>query len=411
MKAKGFILLLAALVFVSGCVSNTKVDPNNGLSVNEFSADPGTVEGGEAARFFVDVENVGGTTASCVTTELFGVDSWYDEMGQPLSLLRPFIPTKGLSFSWANGILNLCYTNLNYGQICAGGNTRTGENYYLSSYVGNTFLDFSNQFCSVLDTIDQRLSLVKSRPELLPPVPSTNRPGQSYTAEWVLRPPILPEGVQVTYPITARTSYFYSTNAVMNVQAFSKAEYKRKTDLGQQTQYPLVVENSFGAPIKIMATRGSSPIVVNPDSLSGIVQYESYIFEFANLGEGFPLPMNVNNLESTVYTSPQTQSGFVFATMRVDGPGVIFSDCLGQGGQEVFITGDALQNIVKIRGDQRVPVGCTIAIDRTRWQDTPMATVSFTFNLWYRYYIDRTVNVVVKGVEGLPGQAIVRGIV
>jgi len=406
MKAK-LILLLAAVILISGCIgSGVKTDPNNGLIVNEFSADPINAEADDLVSFFADVENVGGTTATCVTSELFGVDSWYDEFGQPISLLQPFIPTRGLSFNWFDGIFNACYTDVKLGRICIGGDTKNGD-YSLSGFIRNTFLGFSNQFCGSLATTDPRYQLVKFRPELASPVPSQGRPGQSFTAEWRLRPPVLPEGTQITYPVTARTSYFYSTNAVMNIQAYSKSEFKRRTDLGQPTASPLIVQNSFGSPIQIIATRGPSPIVVNPYSLEGPIQYETYRFEFANVGNGFPLPFNIQNVESSGFASPDIQGGFIFATLKVDGPGAFFSDCLGQSGTEVFIGGNVIQDLVKLRADQRVPIGCTIAIDRILWQDKPLGTISFTFNLWYRYYIDKTVNVNVKGVEGLSGKQIV----
>jgi hypothetical protein len=191
----------------------------------------------------------------------------------------------------------------------------------------------------------------------------------------------------------------------MNVQAFNKAEFKRRADLGQGVEYPLVVENSFGSPIQIFATRGSSPIVVNTDSYSGPVQYESYRFEFANLGEGYPLPMS--GVDKPSLPTPGTESGFLAAVLSVRGPGVAFSDCLGQSGRDIFINPAAIGNLIKVRSDQRVPIGCTIAIDRTQWGVTPVGTVSFTYSLFYRYYTDRTINVKVVGVEGLSGREII----
>ncbi len=396
--------MLAVIIFVSGCVSTVKTDVNNGLIVNDFSSDPRVAEATDAVRFFLDAENVGGTTATCVTTELFGVDSWRDEIGQPISTFTPVFPTKslGLSISFRDGsldFLNFCYTDITKGNLCL--NYAKDQRLDLRGFLGTSFVQFSNRFCDNFLTTDQRLLLTKFQPELIPPNPSLGRSGQSFIREWLLRPPVLPEGTSANYPITARTSYFYTTNAVMNVQAFSKAEFKRRVDLGQQTQYPLNVENSFGSPIQIFATRGDGPIVVNPESLAGPIEYHSYRFEFANLGDGFPLPLT--DVDISGIPSPETQSGFIFATLAVDGPGVFFSDCLGQSANEIFIGGNVIGSLVKLRSDQRVPIGCTVGVDREEWATTPIGTVTFTFNLWYRYYIDKTINVNVVGVEGLSG--------
>ena len=397
------LILIAIIIFISGCVSSVRTDVNNGLIVNSLTADPPVAEATDAVRFFLDAENVGGTTASCVTTELFGVDSWLNEFGQPISTFTPVFPTKGLGIfvDFRDGelnLLNFCYTDIKKGNLCVNYAKDVGIN--LGNFLGISFTQFSNQFCNNLYSTDSRLLLTKFQPELIPPNPALGRAGQSFTTEWILRPPVLPEGTSANYPITARTSYFYTTNAVMNVQALNKAEFKRRADLGQQIQYPLKVENSFGAPIQIFATRGDSPVVVNPESLSGPVEYHNYRFEFVNVGDGFPLPTKV---DLPGLSLPQTQSGFIFATVAVDGPGVFFSDCLGQTGNEIYIGSNVIDSLVKLRSDQTVPIGCAIGIDRSRWATTPVGTITFTFNLFYRYYIDKTISVNVVGVEGLSG--------
>ena len=75
---KKIIFLILIAVLISGCTSNTRVVPNDGIVVNDFSVDPISAEATDTVRFFLDAENAGGTTARCVTTELFGVDNWYD---------------------------------------------------------------------------------------------------------------------------------------------------------------------------------------------------------------------------------------------------------------------------------------------------------------------------------------------
>ncbi len=403
------LFLIAAIIFISGCIgSSVKVDANNGLVVNSLSADPPVAEATDSVRLFLDAENVGGTTATCVTTELFGVDSWRNEYGQAISTFGPVFPTKGLGFSVdvSNGNLNnlnFCYSDMQRGSVCL--DYARDQGVGMSGFLGTSFVQFSNQFCNNLVTSDSRLLLTRFQPELIPPNPSLGRSGQSFTQDWILRPPVLPEGTSASYPITARTSFFYTTNAVMQIQALSKAEFKRRVDLGQQTGFPLNVENSFGSPIQIIATRGDSPIVVNPESVVSPIEYHSYRFEFGNVGDGFPLPLS--NVDISGSPVPETQNGFIFATLSVDGPGVFFSDCLGQAGNEIFIGGNVIGGLVKLRSDQTVPIGCTLGVDRARWATTPMGTVTFTFNLYYRYYIDKTVDVKVLGAEGLSGPGMV----
>jgi|GEM_PF-1452923 len=394
-----FLVLLSILaaVAISGCVGGTvKTDGNNGLIVNSFSADPVQAEADDAVRFFLDVENVGGTTATCITSELFGVDSWRDELGMPITTFAPL--TRGLGVNIRNGVISVCgFYTVDY--ACFSYDTNN-DDFGFSGFFGNSFSSFTNQICpaDAFTSSSGRAGLTKFQPDLIPPNPSLGRAGQSFIPQWILRPPVLPEGVKSTFPVTARTSFFYKTNAQVNIQTFNKAEFKRRADLGQQTDYPLAMENSFGSPIQIAAVRGSSPIVVNTEALGGLLQRESYVFEFINLGQGFPLPIVEDRPGST---NPGFQSGFVETAVTINGPGAAFSDCLGQSGTTIFLGGQTLADLVQLRSDQTVPVSCQIVIDKAKWRDTPIGTISLTFSLWYRYYIDRTVNVEVIGVEGL----------
>jgi hypothetical protein len=119
------------------------------------------------------------------------------------------------------------------------------------------------------------------------------------------------------------------------------------------------------------------------------VELANYLIELQNLGDGWPMP-----------TQPGGESGFMFAVVTLNGPGAFFYDCLGySSGQEIFLYGDVIQNLIKLRSDRRAPFGCTIGIDRAQWIDNPMGTISLTFEIYYRYYIDTEIQVVVKGIE------------
>ena len=152
---------------------------------------------------------------------------------------------------------------------------------------------------------------------------------------------------------------------------------------------PVEIVNSHASPIQVVTTRGINPIVVNQRSPN--YELANYVFEFQNVGNGWPLPF-----ESDV----SVPNGFIFATVELNGPGASFYECLGaSSGTEVFVYGDIIQNLVKLRADRRAPFGCTIAIDRASWADTPTGTISLTFNLWYRYYTDAQIGVDVLGMQ------------
>lgn len=396
-------LFLAAIIAVSACISQPTQQLNNGLIVNQFSADPSSVDAEDRVSFLLDVENVGGTTARCVTSELFGVDGWSDEAGIPLTSYR-FIGGRGLTFTYINGAFNICYSDIDTGASdkLACFSYVKGAGISLSAFVSNAFGGFSNQFCSSF--ADPSIRLLKFAPELLPPVPERNKPGQSFIKTWTLTPPILPEGITSDYKILARTSFFYKSNAHMNLEAWSRQEERTRLDKGLPVTLPVVVDNSEG-PIQIFVTSARNPIVVNPQSFSGPLQLENIRFEFVNVGDGYPLSTSGVELPGGL---PSTDRGFIFAVISLSGPpGVIFSDCLGQYGTEILVTGDVVYNLVRLRGStQSVPVACEIAIDRAQFATKPVVSISFDISLFYRYYVDKETIVHVRGIEGLSGRTL-----
>jgi len=386
---KVWYFLLVVIVIASGCVGSVgNRSSNDAIIINEFSLDPKVLEPDDTASFFLDIENVGGTTARCVTAELYGIESWYNQMSQPLAYARPW-RTSGIGFNYANGQLAFNYWDPQGGYINFAYSRQSGMG--LSMYVNNAWNQFTSRFCSAAGGWSQYED-VKYFDSMSPAVPTQNKPGQSFTTQWLLRPPVLPEGVHTSYPITARVSYMYTSNAQINLQAFNKAEAERREVLGQAGAIPITVENSYFAPIQVVVTRGVNPIIVNQRQPN--YELANYLIEFQNVGNGWPLP-----LESDVM-SDQGANGFIFATAELNGPGAYFYDCLGaNSGTEIFVSGNAIQNLVKLRSDKRAPFGCTIAIDRAQWVDNPMGTISMTFKLWYRYYTDATIGADVLGLQ------------
>ena len=385
MKSYILYLLLFVLVVVSGCVGSTVKSSNDAIVINDFSVDPKVAEADDVAYFFLDIENVGGTTARCVTAELYGIESWYNAAGQPLAYSRPW-RSNGIGFNYANGRINFNWWDPARGFLNVGYSRQSGTS--LSGYVSNSWNQFTNNFCGSASGWSQ-FEEVKYFDSIKPAVPSENKPGQSFTTQWIMQPPVLPEGIRTTYPVTSRVSYLYTTDAHINLQAYNKAEAERREVLGEPMSFPITVETSYASPIQIAVTRGVNPIIVNQRQPN--FELTNYLIEFQNIGNGWPLP-----LDSDV-TSP---NGFIFATIELNGPGASFYDCLGaRSGTEVFISGDSVQNLVKLRSDRRAPFGCTIAIDRAAWADTPIGTVSLTFNLRYRYYTDAQTSIDVLGLQ------------
>ena len=396
---KYYLLVLALVAVIAACTSSIRVDDSNGLMINSFTTNPATAEPDDRVSIFLDVENVGGTTARCVVAEIYGVDSWYDDSGARIGGFPVTFGGEGFDFSIysANGDLQICYrggllgdllgaifgTTINtQEQVCY---TRTrNDNEDWSVYVSGVWNEFSEGLCNAYDQAGQQFSTIRVYPSLEPPLPQRNRPGQFVTTEWILRPPVLPQGLAVDYPVTTRVKYWYSSNANINIKAYNKAEYQRITDLGQPAQSEIDIVNSFGSPIKVTVKRGTSPIVVN-QRLDG-VELAPYLIELQNVGSGFPLPVTSDRYGET---------GLIMGTVEVHGPGAYFDDCLGQHGT----TGAVMDGLTKMRTDNTAPFGCTIAIDRAQWADRPTDTISLTFNLNYVYYVDAETSVRVYGVE------------
>jgi hypothetical protein len=382
-------LFIILVVLTSGCTfigaGGTGTIPVDAIVVNSFSADPPIAEPDDVVSFFLDIENVGGTTARCVTSELFGIETWNNDAGLPLTYARPW-RSNGIGFSYSSGRLNFNYWDPGQGYLSFGYDRGVGIS--LSSYVSDSWNQFSAGFCNAAGQWTQ-FSEVKYFESMNPAVPAQNKPGQSFTTQWILRPPKLPEGVHTTYPVTARTSYHYTSNAHINLLAYNKAEAERRELLGEPVDFPLIVDESYASPIQIAVVRGKNPIVVNQRAPG--LELVNYLFEFRNVGNGWPLPMS---------SDVTGQNGFIFATVELNGPGAQFYDCLGASdGSEIFVYGDQLSNIVKLRADKTAPFGCTIQVDRAQWTDTPAGTISLTFKLWYRYYTDAHTTVDVLGVQ------------
>jgi hypothetical protein len=385
-KKLSLILIIIALVAFSGCTGrNAKVDADNGLKINEFSADPVMAQYNDNTIFSLDVENVGGTTAKCVVAELYGAEDWNSVTGGLMT-------TAGWGSSFATTISYTSgATNIYFGTSGAG--TYFSFNWNDWNSIGLAWNKLVEGVCQKAQTVgygNPRVRYIAM--SMAPPEPDINKPGQFQTVQWLLRPPMLPEGVTVPYDITARLTYLYYSTATANIQVFNRDEYDRRLNLKQQVSYPITVQNTIGAPVKVEITKGTSPVIVSNDPYSGQYEIANYIIEFDNVGDGWPLPVTQGS-----------DDGFIFGAIKIVGDGVDVIDCAGF--QQMATAGGIVipinnQQLIKLRSDKRAPFGCTLGFRKDVWQNKPMGTVSMIFDLYYGYYLDKKATVTVKGRQG-----------
>ncbi len=381
------VLLFGIILLASACTQNAPKLSNDGLEITSFDVEPRTAEITDNVRFFLDVENVGGTTASCIKAELQGVGSWYDTFGAPYTAVS--LQDFGLSFNYFDSDnFNICYDGNLLTNIASG---ITGTNIYgRENICYQEYGDFSSLSTRVNAVWGQFLAspfcvgdfgrTVQVRPELRPAEPDFGRAGQGTQFEWVLAPPRFPEGQRVEMPVTARVSYAYKSSATVNIPVVSKAEYRRIVDAGKGTLPSLQITNVNAAPIQIAMKSGNDRIII--DNNLPVPAPENYLFEFQNVGGGFPLPV-----------SRSSSDGFIFGTIEVRGPGAYFSDCMGYRNTNVVFA-----SVSRLRkSDNSYDFSCNVVIDPVQWGGRDKDTVTVVFDLWYIYYTEKQAFVTVLG--------------
>lgn len=315
MRSKKILFAIALAVIVSGCVTADRkpiFDANNGIIINEFSAEPMPANGGGEVTFFADIENAGGATARNVDVTLLGVDNPWKKNDNPV--------TK--------------------------------------------------------DDVTRRFDSMN------PPSIDNRRPGDFKIANFILKTPNMPEGVKADFPVIARVTFEYSSSATMTMPAYSSALYAVKKNKGEVVDIQPRLENSH-APVQVRITRAPVPLIV--DEKRGGNEIATFIFELVDVGSGSPLVMDQSNA-----------IGLLNGRMTVTGPGVSFSDCLGQR------DGNKIEpvplDLIRLRSDRRVPFGCSIKIDRSQWQSASKSdSIVFIIELQYFYFVEKSVEVPVIG--------------
>jgi len=223
--------------------------------------------------------------------------------------------------------------------------------------------------------------------DMNPPDPITDSPGDFEAITITLTAPEdLPEGVQANFPVTARITFDYKTTATISIPAYSKSLYRIKQNEGEAIDGTAKVENTY-APIQATLSRGSTPIIVDDTKGTGEEDF-GYLIEFINVGDGWPISPGAG-----------IRIGALSGTIKLIGNGVTFDECLGQtGGTSVTISEENL-DMTTMRSSGRIPIGCSIIIDRTGWGATTSGSVMLTIDMDYRYYVEESTNIMVWGGE------------
>ena len=114
-----------------------------------------------------------------------------------------------------------------------------------------------------------------------PPDLLLNRPGDLKTKAWSYYPPVLPEGVQTSFPVKARVTYDYHTTGTISIPAYSKSYYRIPENSGKLDLTPTV--DNTNAPIQISLRKGTAVVV---DDRSTGDEYATFIIDFVNVGDG-----------------------------------------------------------------------------------------------------------------------------
>ncbi len=236
---------------------------------------------------------------------------------------------------------------------------------------------------SWLDQTGSRNLLEKTLGQLQPYDIRTGAPGELKVVTWTVPPAELPEGVSQDYKLTLRVDYDYSTTAVANVPAYNEDEYVRRK-LKNIALSPTIITNT-NAPIIVEVV--GQPIIVRKFADPN----EKYFFRifFINTGSGIPF----------FIAGSQRLNGVLQGTITLQGADTQFVECFGQpvGGNVVTLPGAGSSNEVLVRKGDSALVSCAISVNPNTWATKPSGTISFIFDLKYRYFTDTETGITILG--------------
>ncbi|MBI2076100.1 MAG: hypothetical protein HYT72_02525 [Candidatus Aenigmarchaeota archaeon] len=224
---------------------------------------------------------------------------------------------------------------------------------------------------------------------LTPPRIKDNLPGDSRFLSATFMAPNLREGDRQTFPLKARVTYDYKTTGSIIMKAVSYERLKVLQNRGQSVSDPLSESNSE-SPVKMKFSKGAVPIVVNTQELgTDKIIRRDFRFDITNIGSGFPITNDkVGQVGGTT-----TGNRIILKAPS----GITLESCTGQKG------GNSETFSIDLRSDGTAPLSCTVKIDTsgTTKFNTPTDEVSLTFDfeLNYKYYVEKDVSVSVQGTK------------
>lgn len=231
---------------------------------------------------------------------------------------------------------------------------------------------------------------------LYPPDSITKSPGgiQAINMKIPIRKDLLPAGLKKTFPLTIRSSYDYKTVATATLQGYSKNRYNRDIQLGNQqpviTEAAIPIQKTIAdTPISI-AISGPDKMIVHNVASSGSFKF-TYRITFSNVGQGYPITNGEEGL-------------LVVKSLKIEGPGVTFSDCLDQTTQS-----NELNEVnVKLRGSS-VTKSCTIEITNSKssedsWYNREFNAINIYFDLDYMYFVEKSFSVSITASPTYTGE-------
>src|SRR3989344_5277149 len=298
------LFVILSLIFLAGCLGREVKVANDGIVVNSFTASPDSVKEFNTVQFELEVENIGGATATNVEAAL--------------------LDARGI---WQG------------------------------------------------DTSTRNIATLK------PPSIIQNTPGEFKIFSWVLTPPDLPEGVVVPFNIRSKVTYQYSSNTVVLIKVLTENGRRIKEAQGVTLTDPIIIARDDFAPVKVDMSKGPIPLVIDPQDPDNTATFR---IEIKNVGSGFPITDN--------------KVGKVTGTIKVQGAGFSLQSC--DSGLGSFGGNGAI-----LRDDGTAPILCTVSIDKSQWNSETLTEgqISFTIELNYKYFVEKSVTINVQGVRGTSG--------
>jgi hypothetical protein len=218
----GFILVLSALIVISGCTT-PGVRTGNGVVIEEFTPSFTSVYPGELVEFQLKFRNVGGVKATSVFAEVLGLDE-----------------------DWA-------------------ASSKGFEN--------NRF----NPSGTELFPREEACGYDKREVELDPPDMTYGTEGESQTCTWRYIAPQIPEGFNPSYEATARVFYNYQTDLIKSITVLSTQEMMKLNQQGRtvpastvsSTNSPISITVDARDPVRIWQDGVKFPIAITFTNIGG----------------------------------------------------------------------------------------------------------------------------------------------